>query len=74
MATGKGIRMTHEIIKGAFLGKVGDYFKSIVNNDAVKNLAIKVATAVAKKVANKLKINPIHSFIQVHKKHMHMQK
>ena len=59
MATGKGIRMTHEIIKGgAFLGKVGDFFKSIVNNDAVKKLAIKGATAVAKKVANKLKINP----------------
>jgi hypothetical protein len=55
--------MTHETIKGgAFLGKVGDFFKSIVNNDAVKNLAIKGATAVAEKVANKLKINPIYSF------------
>jgi len=58
MATGKGIRMTHEIIKGdAFLGKIGNFFKSIVNKDAVKNLAMKGSTAVAKKVANKLKIN-----------------
>ena len=54
MATGKGIRMTHEMTKGgAFLGQVGNFLKSIVNNDAIKNLAIKGANAVAKKVANK---------------------
>jgi len=59
MATGKGIRMTHEMIKGgAFLGQVGNFLKSAINNPTIKNLAIKGATAVAKKVANKLKINP----------------
>jgi hypothetical protein len=59
MATGKGIRMTHEMIKGgAFLGQVGNFLKSAVNNPTIKNLAIKGATAVAKQVANKLNINP----------------
>jgi hypothetical protein len=59
IATGKGIRMTHEMVKGgAFLGKIGSMLSSVANNDAVKKFAINGAKTVAKKVAKKLNVDP----------------
>jgi hypothetical protein len=57
---GKGLRVTSQMVHGCdFFGKIGDYaIKQAMNNDTVKNLALKGANMAGKMVAKKLGVNP----------------